>query len=71
MYNRQVHEVGRGALLAGMRPRDALKVGVGMMPRMEVALIIASIGVSSGAVRPQLFSNRPSGGHEPSYTFPS
>jgi Kef-type K+ transport system membrane component KefB len=47
---------GGGALLAGMRPRDALKVGVGMMPRMEVALIIASIGVSSGAVRPQLFS---------------
>jgi len=26
------------------------------MPRMEVALIIASVGVSSGAVRPQLLS---------------
>ena len=47
---------GGGALLAGMGPRDALKVGVGMMPRMEVALIIASIGVSSGAIGPQLLS---------------
>jgi len=47
---------GGGALLVGMDPRDALRVGVGMMPRMEVALILASIGVSSGAVRPQLLS---------------
>jgi Kef-type K+ transport system membrane component KefB len=47
---------GGGALLAGMGPRDALRVGVGMMPRMEVALIIASVGVSSGAVGPQLLS---------------
>jgi Kef-type K+ transport system membrane component KefB len=47
---------GGGAILAGMRPRDALKVGVGMIPRMEVALIIASIGVSSGVVGPQLLS---------------
>jgi len=47
---------GGGALLAGMGARDALRVGVGMIPRMEVALIVASIGVSSGAVGPQLLS---------------
>jgi len=39
---------GIGARLAGMTNRDSVKVGVGMIPRMELALIIASSAISSG-----------------------
>lgn len=39
---------GGGALLAKLDNREALLVGVGMAPRGEVALIIASIGFTSG-----------------------
>ncbi len=35
------------SLIARISPRDALAVGVGMAPRGEVALIVASIGLSS------------------------
>jgi Kef-type K+ transport system membrane component KefB len=37
---------GIGAKLAGMSLRHSLQVGVGMIPRMEVALIIVSIAIS-------------------------
>ncbi|MFN4133581.1 MAG: cation:proton antiporter [Candidatus Hadarchaeales archaeon] len=47
---------GGGALLSGFSSRDSLKVGVGMMPRAEVALIIASVGLHAGAVGPPLYS---------------
>jgi Kef-type K+ transport system membrane component KefB len=39
---------GIGARLAGMKNRESLQVGVGMIPRMELALIIASSAISSG-----------------------
>ncbi len=47
---------GSGALLGGMGRWEALRVGVGMMPRGEVALIIASAGLRVGAIGSQLFS---------------
>lgn len=39
---------GVGAKLAGMTKRESLQVGVGMIPRMELALIIAASAVSHG-----------------------
>ena len=35
--------------------RGALRIGVGMVPRGEVALIVAGIGLSSGAIRSETF----------------
>lgn len=39
---------GIGAKLAGMNNKESLKVGIGMIPRMELALIIAGSAISSG-----------------------
>ncbi|NJD98766.1 cation:proton antiporter [Thermococcus sp. LS1] len=36
---------GIGGLLTKFKPREALQIGVGMVPRMEVALIMANIGL--------------------------
>jgi len=47
---------GIGALLSGFSFRDSLRVGVGMMPRAEVALVVAAIGIKAGIVTPALFS---------------
>lgn len=35
--------------------RGSLRVGFGMLPRGEVALIVAGIGISSGIIAPELF----------------
>ncbi|MCJ2533775.1 MAG: cation:proton antiporter, partial [Candidatus Thermoplasmatota archaeon] len=37
---------GLGAKLAGMKNRESLQVGIGMIPRMELALIIVSSAIS-------------------------
>ncbi|UCF12417.1 MAG: cation:proton antiporter [Thermoplasmatales archaeon] len=39
---------GIGAKLAGMKNRESLQIGVGMVPRMELALIIVSSAISHG-----------------------
>ena len=41
---------GLGAKLAGMTNRESLQVGVGMIPRMELALIISSAAISHGLI---------------------
>jgi Kef-type K+ transport system membrane component KefB len=41
---------GVGSLLAKLPLHDSLLVGVGMVPRGEVALIVASIGLTSGVL---------------------
>jgi Kef-type K+ transport system membrane component KefB len=41
---------GVGALVAGFRGRDAVGVGVGMIPRGEVTLVIAVLGVGKGVL---------------------
>ncbi len=43
------------ALLCGFNRRGALRIGIGMLPRGEVALIIAGIGLSSGAIGENVF----------------
>ncbi|MDY5955432.1 MAG: cation:proton antiporter [Kiritimatiellia bacterium] len=50
--------IGCGAplLLCGFRLRGALRVGVGMVPRGEVALIVAGIGLSNGMLEPDEFT---------------
>jgi Kef-type K+ transport system membrane component KefB len=47
---------GWGALLGGFSQREALQLGVGMMSRGEVGLIVASVGVSEGLIKPDTFS---------------
>jgi Kef-type K+ transport system membrane component KefB/mannitol/fructose-specific phosphotransferase system IIA component (Ntr-type) len=47
---------GGPALLLGFNGKGAFRIGAGMVPRGEVALIIAGIGLASGALTNQLFS---------------
>ena len=46
---------GLPALLVGFNRRGAWRVGVGMLPRGEVALIMAGIGISSGVLGQDLY----------------
>ncbi len=46
---------GLPALLAGFNRRGSWRIGVGMLPRGEVALIMAGIGVSSGIIDSNLY----------------
>ncbi len=39
-----------------MGPRDALVVGLGMVPRGEVGIIVAGIGATAGVIEPDLFA---------------
>jgi len=49
--------VGCGGMLLGLKykPMQALTVGVGMIPRGEVGLIIAGIGLASGYIGPDTY----------------
>ncbi|MDR0444267.1 MAG: cation:proton antiporter [Treponema sp.] len=47
---------GGPALLLGFNVKGALRIGNGMVPRGEVALIIAGIGITSGIINQQLFA---------------
>jgi Kef-type K+ transport system membrane component KefB/mannitol/fructose-specific phosphotransferase system IIA component (Ntr-type) len=46
---------GIPALFAGFNAKGALRIGTGMVPRGEVALIIAGIGVAGGILDPGAF----------------
>jgi Kef-type K+ transport system membrane component KefB/mannitol/fructose-specific phosphotransferase system IIA component (Ntr-type) len=46
---------GGPALLLGFNARGSLRIGAGMIPRGEVALIIAGIGLASGILDGRLF----------------
>lgn len=46
---------GLPALGVGFNRLGAARIGIGMLPRGEVALIIASVGLAEGAVGPALF----------------
>ena len=50
--------VGSGvpALFTGFNRHGAMRIGVGMLPRGEVALIMAGIGVSTGLIGTDLFA---------------
>ncbi len=43
------------ALASGFTPMGAIRIGVGTVPRGEVALIIASVGLALGDFSPELF----------------
>lgn len=47
---------GFPALFANFNMMGALRIGMGMVPRGEVALIIAGIGMASGVLTPDFFS---------------
>jgi Kef-type K+ transport system membrane component KefB len=47
---------GLGAWVGGLDKIDSLAIGVGMIPRGEVALIVASIGLNRGVLADGLFS---------------
>lgn len=46
---------GIPALFLGFNMRGAVRIGTGMVPRGEVALIIAGIGLSAGILEPSIF----------------
>lgn len=47
---------GLGSLLAGETRRSAFQIGTGMISRGEVGLIVASVGLSEGAIDRNVFS---------------
>jgi Kef-type K+ transport system membrane component KefB len=47
---------GLPARLTGMKFWDSMAVGVGMTPRLEIAFIIAYVGLSSGIIEPDVYS---------------
>ncbi len=46
---------GLPALFLGFNPKGALRIGIGMVPRGEVALIVAGIGLASGTLDASVF----------------
>jgi Kef-type K+ transport system membrane component KefB len=46
---------GLPALATGFNVRGSVRIGAGMVPRGEVALIIAGVGLSQGIIGPDLF----------------
>lgn len=46
---------GLPALFVGFNARGAFRIGSGMLPRGEVTLIVAGIGLASGAINHELF----------------
>lgn len=47
---------GLGGRLAGMKGRESLQLGFSMLPRGEVVLIIATIGITEGLISTNIFS---------------
>jgi len=47
---------GISALFFNFNVRGATRIGFGMLPRGEVALIMAGVGLAAGAIEPKLFS---------------
>jgi Kef-type K+ transport system membrane component KefB len=47
---------GGTALLSGFNARGALRVGIGMLPRGEVALVIAGAGLTAGIITQEVFA---------------
>lgn len=46
---------GVPSLIFGFNAKGAFRIGAGMLPRGEVTLIVAGIGLSAGAIGPDLF----------------
>jgi Kef-type K+ transport system membrane component KefB len=48
--------VGLGGLASGLRSREAVQLGAGMVPRGEVVLIVATVGITEGLIGVDVFS---------------
>ena len=48
--------IGCGVGASGLGRRSMLIVGIGMVPRGEVGFAVASVGLSLGAISPEVFS---------------
>ncbi|MDW7668291.1 MAG: cation:proton antiporter [Bacillota bacterium] len=48
---------GLGAKISGFNAKDSLRIGIGMIPRAEVALIIANLGRSLGLINDVIFTS--------------
>ncbi|HMP75350.1 MAG TPA: cation:proton antiporter [Kiritimatiellia bacterium] len=46
---------GLAAFLSGFNGTGSLRIGLGMLPRGEVALIVAGLGMAQGVLTPQLY----------------
>jgi Kef-type K+ transport system membrane component KefB len=47
---------GLAGRFGGLKGREALQMGVGMIPRGEVTLIIATVGITEGIIGDEVFS---------------
>lgn len=47
--------IGCGIGALGMGPRNALRIGVGMVPRGEVGMIVAQLGLAMGAMSTEIY----------------
>jgi len=52
----KIFGAGLGGRLSGLATRAALQLGLGMVPRAEVSLIVASAGLAAGLMGPSEFS---------------
>ncbi|WP_443951731.1 cation:proton antiporter [Pyrococcus kukulkanii] len=52
----KIADCGFGAFISKFRPIEALQVGVGMIPHMEVALIMANVALNEGVFDSGTFS---------------
>lgn len=51
----KVFGCGIPALFVGFNARGATRIGIGMLPRGEVALIIAGVGIANGVIQTDMF----------------
>lgn len=49
--------VGCGVAALGMRTREMAQIGVGMIPRGEVGIVVAQIGLGLGVIEPRFFGS--------------
>ncbi len=47
---------GLGGLMGGLSSREAIQLGTGMIPRGEVVLIVATVGITEGLIENDVFS---------------
>jgi Kef-type K+ transport system membrane component KefB len=47
---------GAAGLAGGLRGQESLQLGIGMFPRGEVTLIVATVGITEGLIGVEIFS---------------
>ena len=47
---------GIGAKLSGFKDKESIQIGISMVPRAEVALIVAKLGVATGFIKDDIFT---------------